>query len=197
MSGWELPRELTVCGKGRAIRSDYRAALDVLTAFSDPELDGRGRAAVLMSVIFVSPEAIPSGEYPEAVRAACSFLNGPRGFAGQRGAARAGAPRLYDWEADADLIAAAVCGVAGRDVRAEPYLHWWTFLSYFYEIGDCLFSTVVAIRKKKASRQRLTREEERFFRENPELFAARENEDEARLLSWLSKGESGKEETEK
>ena len=38
MSGWKLPTSVTVCGQEFAIRSDYRAVLDAISALRDPEL---------------------------------------------------------------------------------------------------------------------------------------------------------------
>ena len=47
-----LPTSLEVGGAVYAIRSDYRAALDICTALSDPELAGRERAAVLLEILY-------------------------------------------------------------------------------------------------------------------------------------------------
>ena len=53
-----------------------------------------------------------------------------------------------DWEQDGDMIVPAVNKVAGKEIRAVPYMHWWTFFGYFMESGECLFNTVVGIRSK-------------------------------------------------
>lgn len=37
---------------------------------------------------------------------------------------------------------------AGFETRTVKYLHWWTFLGYFNEIGEGLFSSVIGIRQK-------------------------------------------------
>ena len=41
------------------------------------------------------------------------------------------------WEQDFDMIIAPVNRIAGCEVRALEYLHWWSFLSFYQEIGDC------------------------------------------------------------
>ena len=64
-------------------------------------------------------------------------------------------PKLIDWEQDAQLIIGDVNKVAGREVRETKYLHWWTFLSYFYGIGEGQLSTIVSIRSKKSSGRKL------------------------------------------
>ena len=58
------------------------------------------------------------------------------------------APKLMDWEQDARAIVADVNKVAGMEIRALTYLHWWTFLSWFHAIGEGQLSTVVSIRDK-------------------------------------------------
>jgi len=47
--------------------------------------------------------------------------------------------KLADWEQDFPLIVNPVNRVLGYEVRDCEYCHWWTFLSAYYEIGDCLF----------------------------------------------------------
>ena len=75
-----------------------------------------------------------------------------------------------DWDQDADIIIPAINRVAGTgDVRAMPYLHWWTFLGYYMEIGESLFSNIVQIRQKKAKRKKLEKWEQEFYRENKKL----------------------------
>ena len=78
--------------------------------------------------------------------------------AGTRGLSEAtdGKTITVDWEKDEQLIFAAVNHVAGQEVRALPYLHWWTFMGYFQSIDrDDLWATVLLIRQKKARGRRL------------------------------------------
>ena len=71
-----------------------------------------------------------------------------------------------DWEQDGDMIVPAVNKVAGKEIRAVPYMHWWTFFGYFMESGECLFNTVVGIRSKNAKGERLDKWEKKFYQEN-------------------------------
>lgn len=48
-------------------------------------------------------------------------------------------------------------------------LHWWTFLSAYYEIGDCLFAQIVRIREKKAKGKALDKSDREFYRKNRAL----------------------------
>lgn len=71
-----------------------------------------------------------------------------------------------DWEQDGDLIAADVNRAAGQEIRSLPYLHWWTFLSFFNAIGQGQLSTVVSIRDKLNRGRKLEDWEKTFYREN-------------------------------
>ena len=51
---------------------------------------------------------------------------------------------------DEAIIFPANNKAAGCEVRAVLYLHWWTFLGYFGEIVEGLFSTIMSIRHKRA-----------------------------------------------
>ena len=82
-------------------------------------------------------------------------------------------PTLMDWEQDAALIIPAVNRVAGHEVRAEKYIHWWTFLGYYMEIGESAFSQVVSIRQKKAKGKPLEKWEQEYYRENKRLIDLR------------------------
>lgn len=73
------------------------------------------------------------------------------------------------WEQDFDMIISPVNRIAGCEVRSLPYLHWWSFLSYYMEIGDCLFAQVVAIRDKKARGKPLDKQEREFYRRNRKM----------------------------
>jgi len=77
------------------------------------------------------------------------------------------------------------------------YLHWWTFFSYYMEIGEGLFSQVVSIRSKKAQHKKLEKYEQEFYRENKKLVDIRKplSEEEQRqddaMRAWFKKMEGG------
>ena len=78
-------------------------------------------------------------------------------------------PKQMDWEQDFPMIIAPINRVAGRDVRALPYMHWWTFIGYYMEIGDCTFSTILDIRRKLRKHKKLEKWEREYYDENREL----------------------------
>ena len=77
---------------------------------------------------------------------------------------------MIDWSHDSNLIASAINNVANQEIRSLPYLHWWTFLGYYTAIGECLLSTVVSIRYKKARGEKLEKYEKKFMQDNPQYF---------------------------
>ena len=81
--------------------------------------------------------------------------------------------KVIDWDKDALMIISAINNVAGKEVRAEKYLHWWTFMSYYMAIGECPLATVVNIRRKLVQNKKLEKYEQEYVRNNPELFERR------------------------
>lgn len=187
MPAYSLPVSVNAGGCELPIRTDYRAVLDVLAAMNDPALDDRARAYVTLRIIF--PGEVPPRLTGEAIAAACRFIDG--GIPAYAGTRRGAGVRLIDWEADAALIIPAVNRVAHTEIRALPYLHWWTFLSYFFEIGESLFSSVLRIRYKRAHGMRLDPGESEFYRRNRAVCDMRRAEvrdasEEAAIIDWLS-----------
>ena len=59
--------------------------------------------------------------------------------------------------------------MAGFETRASDYIHWWTFLGYFNEVGEGLFTTVINIRNKLNKGKKLDKVEKEFYKENRTL----------------------------
>lgn len=116
----------------------------------------------MCGILYIDCDSIPLSDYGEACQKAVEFID--CGAEEEKNS-----PRLIDWEQDAGMIVPAVNKVAGKEIRAIEYMHWWTFLSFFMEIGDGLFSQVLSIRQKKAKRKKLEKWELEFERENSSL----------------------------
>lgn len=172
---WQLPASLNIGGADFAIRTDFRVILDILNAFNDPELPDYAKEQVMLEILYEKYQDIPAGLLEEAARKASEFIdcgNNPDGKP---------KPRMVDWEQDSDLIVSAINKTAGLgDIRAVPYIHWWTFMGYFMEIGESLFSSVLNIRYKKSHNKKLEKWEKDFYRENKKLidFHRKESEEE-------------------
>ena len=165
-----LPKSVEIDGEQFAIRYDFRVILDIFEAINDPELTGQERALAMLQIFYVDFDRLTG--YEAALRACIWFING-----GQDGPDEKKAPNLVSWEQDFPVIAAPVNRVLGQEIRAIAYdperntggLHWWTFLSAYYEIGDCLFAQIVRIRDKKAKGKKLDKSEQEFYRKNRSL----------------------------
>ena len=107
---------------------------------------------------------MPQKDYKAACLAAREFID-----MGLGGDDKQKKPRAMDWEQDAQLIIPAVNKVLGKEVRALDYMHWWTFLSSYMEIGDCTFSHILNIRTKKIKGKPLEKWEKEFERKNSDI----------------------------
>lgn len=164
MKPWELPTSLEIGGVGFPIRSDFRDILKILSYMSSGEYEEDEKNMIFLIIFFPTYKDIPPDRYKEAFEKAAEFID--MGIDGERGKKK---PTTMDWGKDSTLIIPAVNRVLGREIRAEKYLHWWTFLGAYLEIGESLFSSVVNIRQKKAKGQKLEKYEAEFYRENRNL----------------------------
>jgi len=88
-----------------------------------------------------------------------------------------GGPRLFSWKQDARHIMAGVNKAAGRELRQERFVHWWTFLSWFHAMGEGSFLTLVSIRDKLARGKKLDGWEQEFYRQNKDQVILKRRED--------------------
>ncbi len=168
MTAWSLPTSLTVRGVGYPIRTDFRDILYLLGILADPAFEEDERGEICLRVMYITWEDIPPEDRQEALDRAAAFIDGGvPAKGGRRG------PRTMDWEQDGPIILPAVNRVLGREVREMEYLHWWTFLGAYMEIGESLFSEVLHIRRKRAKGKKLEKHEQEFYRENRELVELR------------------------
>ena len=160
---WDLPTSLEVNGKQWEIRSDYRDILNVIVAFEDPDLKPEEKQYVALFIIYKDFANMPPDDLKQAYEAALWFIDG-----GKKEAKSSG-PRTMDWERDAAILFPAINTVAGQEVRAMPYLHWWTFIGYFMEIQKGVFATVLQLRSKKAKKKKFEKDEQDFWRSNKDI----------------------------
>ncbi len=160
----QLPKMLRINNKERQIRSDFRVALLILEAYNDVELNEQEKAITMLKCLY--EEDIPQEDYQEAIEQAVWFLDGGKTYEDNK---YLKAKKVMDWEQDENLIFPAINKVAGYETRDKEYLHWWTFLGYFNEIGEGLFSSVINIRQKKNKGKKLEKYEQDFYRENKQM----------------------------
>ena len=156
----DLPMAAPIGGRYFDIRSDFREILDICAAMNDPELTDQDRAEVTVKIFYPDWDQIT--DMDAAVKFMLWFLDGGMDRSQKP------QPKQMDWEQDFPLIVAPVNRLAGCDVRALPYLHWWTFIGYYMEIGECTFSTVLDIRRKLRKHKKLEKWEREYYDENRE-----------------------------
>ena len=168
---FELPTQLEIGGEWYDIRFDYRVILEICTALADPDLSPQEKAFVLLDIFYPDFDKMPVEDYEEAIKQCFWFINCGDEETKQK------APKLVDWEQDFKYIVAPINRLCGQDIRAVPYdfsensggFHWWTFISYYYEIGDCLFAQIVRIRDARARGKKLEKSDKEWLRQNRHL----------------------------
>lgn len=170
---YTLPTSITVSGKQFTIteNGDFRMVLDCFSALNDEELSEDLRVLASLLIFyneFNTIEDIRENEdlSEDLVKEMYRFMN-----CNQENSPGAQTSRsLIDWDKDSQMICAAVNNVAKAEIRAIPYLHWWTFLGYYMSVGESVMSTVVSIRDKIVHNKKLEKWERDFKRDNPTYF---------------------------
>lgn len=158
-----LPTRLDVNGISYNIRSDYRDILRIFSAFNASELSDREKAYVMLRQIYIDFDKIPHSDYQSAYEAAFSFIE--CSIMEDRPS-----PRIVNWDKDEQMVFPAINKVAGCEVRAKEYLHWWTFLGYFQSIDrEDTWGFVLTIRQKRAKHKQLEKYEREFYNANRKL----------------------------
>lgn len=164
-----LPYSLEVNGVEHPIRTDFRDIMRVLFAMNDPNLEDNEKAYVCLYVIFEDFDELDPNDYEAAFKAASYFID-----CGEEKSEKAPTKSTIDFQQDERLLISAVNRVAGCEVRSMEYLHWWTFMGYFMEIGECTYSTVLSIRAKKNKGKKLEKWEQEFWSANKDICEIRE-----------------------
>lgn len=161
----QLPTELEVNGNSYKIRADFRIALLIFQAINDPDLLEKEKGFIYLDAFYEDLDSMPIEDYQEAMEREAWFLDGGRVIEQNHHQ-----KKLIDWEQDEQLLFPAVNKVAGTETRSLPFLHWWTFLGFFNEIGEnSLFANVISIRSKKAKGKKLEKYEQEFYKENKDI----------------------------
>lgn len=153
---WQLPTKAVLGGREFPHESDFRPMLKLLALLGDERRPAISRWYTALAFFYREP--VPKALEQEAMEYLAAFLS-----CGQQG--RPG-PRLLDWQHDAGAIIADINALAGREIRQEAYLHWWSFLSFFHGIREGRLSTLVGIRDKLSRGKKLEGWEQEFYLRN-------------------------------
>ena len=183
MTGWKLPKTAVIGGITYPIHTDYREILEIFSCLQNEDMPEFLRWQIALNLFYDGQ--IPDGDFAEAAEYFRWFI-----LCGEEEQQNPG-PQLLDWEKDAQVIVADVNKVAGREIREQPYLHWWTFYGLFRSIGEGNLSTLVSIRDKLRRGKKLEPWEQEYYRRNKNRvklqknYSAEELAEQARLQALL------------
>lgn len=161
MNRYILPTSTIIAGTECPFLSDFRDILKILQIFEDPDLLDSEKVSVALDNFYTT------NDYYKDINLAISemydFLS-----CCKPNRAKDNEKPVYDWDKDYNIIISPINKVLGYDVRGKEYLHWWTFMSAFSEIGECTFSTYTTIRSKLNKNKKLEKYEEKILKEHRE-----------------------------
>lgn len=159
MNKWSLPTSTTINGKTVEFNADFRNIIQIMIILTEPNLLEEERIEIALEMFY------NSSEYKDDISTAIEEMYA---FISQcdDDTTPTNKKPLYNWEKDFDIICAPVNKNLGFDCRGKEFLHWWTFLSAFMEMGECTLNTYMGIREKLNNGKRLEKYEEKIYRDN-------------------------------
>lgn len=164
MNPWRLPTSAVIGGVRHEINADFRDVLEIISTLNNEDIPEFMRWYIAIGLFYEGE--IPDKDQQEAVDYLTEFIS--YGESGKPG------PKLLDWDQDAKIIIADVNKTAGQEIRNIPFLHWWSFMSYFHAIGEGQFSTVISIRKKLKNKKKMEKWEKDYYKENKDQIDLKE-----------------------
>lgn len=183
LSPWQLPQKAAFDGTSYDLHADFRDVLEIIGYLQDTEMPEFIRWQIALALFY--DQQIPQEHSRQAMEYLAWFLTGGCPESDRPG------PKLLDWEQDAAAIVSDVNKAAGQEIRALPFVHWWTFLSWFHAIGDGQVSVLVSVRDKLRRGKKLEGWEKEFYRQNKDRvdmkrkYSAAEQEERQRLQKLL------------
>ena len=169
---YEIPQSICINGVEHPIRNkgDYRMVLDCFEVLNDSNLSDDERSLGCLMIFYGDIETIDDimklQDLETAAKEMQIFFN-----CGQTESPGMTVNyKLIDWKQDSQLICSAINKVSGKEIRFEPYMHWWTFMGYYLAIGESPLSHIVGIRSKMMKGKKLEKHEQEFKRNNPQYF---------------------------
>jgi len=158
---YELPKSMIVNGNEYKFCSDFREILEVIIPLNDPDLLEEEKIFCSANLFFEDFESVRNEDVNDCISQMMKFISGNKVEDSKQDT-----KPVMDWEKDLSLIIAPINRIANHDIRDDEYIHWWTFLSYFMEIGECTFSTYVGIRTKRNKGKKLEDYEKEIYKNN-------------------------------
>lgn len=181
---WTLPTEIKIDDDivyHITQKCDYRVVLDVIVVLNDEDFNVKDRIIIALIMFYeeLTRDNISECAHLEILQKEMfRIINGGE----EENQSQTKTTRLMDWEHDFSQLAPPISRVLGFEIRSVEYLHWYSFLGGFQEIGDCMFATIVSIRLKMSKNKKLEKWEEEYLMENrkkiylPQKLTAEEQE---------------------
>lgn len=164
---FENPKELVIEEKSYKIRTDYRDILTILSAFEDTTLLKREKLEVMIKILFEDEPPL----IDETFEKSYMFLNADiEGLSNEKKnkkikQSKVEESRLYSFTRDWQLIVAAMNKYFGCSIREIEYLHWFDFIAAFNNLGECSFTHIVDLRRRK-KQNKLDKDEKMYYYKN-------------------------------
>ncbi len=139
--------------------------MQICCTLNDCSLQEKEKSLVALLIFYKDFDKLPLESYQEAFEKCLWFVDGVK----KKPENREKGPKLMDGEQDFPFIVGPVNRVLGKEIRSLKYLHWWSFLSAYTEIGDCTFQKIVSIQSKRAKGLRLEKGEREWYLRNREI----------------------------
>ena len=157
MNVWYLPKTATIGGVQYTINTDYRDVREIIDYLSDESKPMYIRWQIALALFYDGD--IPQEHQQEAVEWLAEFIR----YDSEQDSS---GPKLIDWEQDAQIIVGDINATQSADIRSVEYMHWWTFLDKFNDIGEGRLATIVSIRDKLKHGKKLEKWEKEYYQKN-------------------------------
>lgn len=182
---WELPKTCVIDGIEHSINTDYRDILEIISILQNENIEERIKISAVLQIFYVD-DIKDIKNIKSAIDTLMLFIN-----CGENTEEKIPQPKQIDWEQDYLFIVSDVNKSANAEIRALPYLHWFTFISYFSGIGEGQLSQLVNIRNKLRKGEKLEKYEREYYYANvdkvkfKEKYTSEEQEEIDELLKLL------------
>jgi len=169
----ELPTEIELDGRLLYLNTDWRDIRQIISILNNKSLSDSVKSRASLEIFVDNCEDIADGQ--KALEALFNFID-----CGDPPRNTKGMPREMDWQVDFTAIISDMNKAAGKELRAEQYMHWFTFVAWYNAIGEGNLSYRVNLRRKMRKGEKLSPDEREWVNRNPDKLLREpidENED--------------------
>lgn len=161
----DLPTSITVGGEIFKIDANFRTFVLFESLIFDSKLPERYKPKMIMELFFVDKSPQDFNATLPAILDFYSAGKKQKPIPDNKRKPRKIAPRLYDFEYDADYIYAAFLSEYRIDLNEIEFLHWWKFKALFNALPENVqISKIIGYRAADTSQIKDQRERSRIAR---------------------------------